>query len=222
MTKGRAALWLGVAALGLVLAGDATASPNEKKLDRQIDLFERIVDDMLVESPNWLVQSSRETRGRYRAGTGARFTFDVSLVGRNHWGGGSKWWKTWMHHDGDVIVIDVDDYDDLDAEEIEALVKSEKKSRERYRERSVEKQTRLYDRGKVEILEMILDFGDVLTTVPDGETLVLVAYLDDSEIFYEKDLRTLTVTAKMSDVRAFGNGKIDEKTMIGRIQVEES
>ena len=51
---------------------------------------------------------------------------------------------------------------------------------------------------------------------------VLVAYLDDSEIFYEKDLRTLTITAKMSDVRAFGNGQIDEKTMIGRIQVEES
>jgi hypothetical protein len=49
-----------------------------------------------------------------------------------------------------------------------------------------------------------------------------VAYLEDAELFYEKDLRTLAFTAKMSDVRAFADGSIDEETMVKRITVEES
>jgi hypothetical protein len=215
---------LGTAALGLVvLAGTAQAGPDSRRMDRQIELFERVVDDMLVESPNWLVQGRHETRGRYRSGEGARFSFDAGLVYRG-WRGsfGGKWWKSFLHDDGDVIVIDRDDWEDMDDKDIAELRRDSKESRKKYDERVMKRQTRLYDRGKTEMVELLADFGDLLSTVPDNETVQLVAYLDDDEYFVEKDIRQLTMTVKMSDVRAFANGSLDEKKFGERVKVEES
>lgn len=213
-------------ALGvLALAAVATAGPDSRKQDRQIDLFERIVDDMLVESPNWLVQGSHESRGRYRSGEGARFTFDARLVyrgwGNRSWGGG-KWWKNILI-DGsdDVIVIDRDDWEDMDDDEIADLRKDSRESRQKYLDRSLKRQERLYERGKTELIETLADFGDVLTTIPDGESLALVAYLGNGDYFDEKDLRELSVSAKMSDIRAFANGSIKEDEFKKRVKVTE-
>lgn len=210
----------------LVLAAAAAASPDSRKQDRQIDLFERVVNDMLVESPNWLVQSSHEARGRYRSGEGARFTFDARLVhngwsGNRHWGGG-KWWKNILvDHDDDVIIIDRDDWEDMDDKEIDDLRRNSKESRTKYLERSMKRQARLYERGKSELVELLGDFGDLLTTVPDGESVKLVAYLGYSDYFDDKDLNELTVTAKMSDVRAYAAGSLDEKKFKERVTVAE-
>jgi hypothetical protein len=215
---------LGTAALGiLVLAGPALAGPDSRKMDRQIDLFERIVDDMLVESPNWLVRSHHEARGRYRSGEGARFTFDATLIDQGWFGSrGGSWWKSFLRDDDDVIVIDRDDWDNLDDKDLADLRRDSKKSREEHKDRLLKHQERLYERGKSEMVEMLADFGDLLTTVPDGETVQLVAYLGDADYFYEHDIRTLTMTAKMSDVRAAANGSIDEKKFVQLVKVEES
>jgi hypothetical protein len=69
---------------------------------------------------------------------------------------------------------------------------------------------------------MLMDFGDLLTTLPDGETIQLVAYLDDAEYFDEKDVRELTMTVKMADVRAAANGSLDEKKFTERVKIDES
>lgn len=212
-------------ALGvLALAAVATAGPDSRKQDRQIDLFERIVDDMLVESPNWLVQGSHESRGRYRSGEGARFTFDARLVHRGFgrsWGGG-KWWKNILiDGDDDVIVIDRDDWEDMDDEELADLRKDSRESRKSYRERSLRRQERLYERGRQELVETLADFGDVMTTIPDGESLSLVAYLGSGDYFDEKDIRELSVSAKMSDIRAYAGGSIKEDEFNKRVKVTE-
>jgi hypothetical protein len=214
-----------MAVLGaLVMAAAGPADAQSRRLDRQIELFERVVDDMLVESPNWLVQSSEETRGRYRAGEGARFRFDATLVYRGwgkHWRG--KWWKNiFVDGDEDVIVIDRNDWDDMSDKEIKELRDDARKSTDKHRERTLRRQQRLYDRGKVELVETLSDFGDVLTALPDNESIELVAELGDSDYFDEKDLRELRVSAKMSDIRALAEGKIDEKKFVERVKVEES
>ena len=217
----RVAVAAAVLGLTLGIAGKASAGPDDRKLDRQIRLFETIVDDMLVESPNWLVQGRHDTRGRYRDGKGARFTFDASLVNQG-WSGG-KWWKFWRDgHDDGVVIIDMDDLEDLDKDEIDSLVRSEKRSGERRKARAIERGERLYERGKAELFDTMISFAEILPSVPDSETLEVVAYLDDCDYFYEKDLRTLTVTAKMSDLRAFAAGRIDEEAMIKRLTIDES
>ena len=199
-----------VMALG-ILVSEADAA-GRKKVDRQIRLMERILDDMLVESPNWLVQGSHETRGRYREGEGVEFSFDANLV-HSGYGKFKKW--SWF---GDGLRIDIDDgdddYDDEDRD-------SRRKRHDRMEERSLKKQERLYSRGKSEIVETLLDFGDALTTLKDDEWITIVVYLDDADIFDEKDIRDLVVKAKMADLRAYADQKLSEEDAVKRVQIEE-
>jgi hypothetical protein len=204
----------------LAMAGDAVADPTSRKLERQLGLFERVLDEMLVDSPNWLVQSHREARGVYVDGHGAVFTFDASLVGSGwDFGDGDKWWNWWR--DGDdgrrVIVIDDDWEDEDDADRAER-----RETRDKWYERDMSRQERRYTRGKSEVVETIVDFADLLTEVPDAEFLEIEAFLEDAPYFYDKDMRRLSVRVKMSDVRAFAAGSIDEKALVERIQTKES
>ena len=211
----------GALAIALAASGTALADPDSKA-DRQIELFERILDDVFVESPNWLVQGQHESRGRYRAGQGARFSIDASLVGSGYWGG--KWWKGWDDDwDDHVIIIHEGDLDDDDD------VKDSKKSKEtrksvekKWSERALKRQERLYSRGKAEVIDAILEYGEVLTAVPDTEFITIEVDLGNEYFFDEKDLSNLSFKAKMADVRAYADGKLDEKTVVGRIVVEES
>ena len=202
--------------LALGWTGAAVAGP-EAKIDRQIEVFERVLDDAFVQSPNWLVQGQHESRGRYRSGEGARFRIDASLVGGNGWSS-SKWWKGWGSDDDRVIIIhgdDVDDYDKMDRAERKEQLK-------KVRERSAKRDERLYSRGKAELVDTMMDFGDLLSAVPDGESLTIEVDLERADYFDDQDLSKLTMKAKMGDLRAYSDGKIDEKTMVNRIQVSES
>ncbi|MGQ0723115.1 MAG: hypothetical protein ACT4PE_16310 [Candidatus Eiseniibacteriota bacterium] len=204
----------------LAMAGDASADPTSRKLERQLGLFERVLDDMLVDSPNWLVQSHSETRGVYVDGHGVIFTFDASLTGSSwDFGHGGKWWNWWRDDDDGrrVIVID-DDWEDEDDSD-----RADRRSeRSEWYERDMARQERRYTRGKTEVVEALVDFADLLTEIPDAEHVEIEAFLEDSPYFYDKDLRRLSVRAKMSDIRAFAAGSIDEKTLVERIQTKES
>jgi hypothetical protein len=213
-TRGLVILAITGMALGL-LTGDAAARGRDKE-DRQVRLMERIFDDMLVESPNWLVQSRDETRGRYKKGEGAEFTFDADLV---HSGYGKfrkwSWFGNGFHFEFD------DDDEDYDDDRDRESRKERREQRERMEERSLKKQERLYSRGKSEIVETLLDFGDVMTVLGDDEKITVEVYLDDADLFYEKDIRTLTVSAKMSDLRAYAAGSLSEEDTVKRIEVVE-
>jgi hypothetical protein len=211
----------GALALALTLGAAApAAADDDRKMDRQIELFERVLDDALVESPNWLVQSQREARGRYRAGQGATFRVDASLVGSN-WGG-SKWFGNWWDDDDRIIIIGDDDWDEDDDADRKSSREKRVEKKKKWLDRQLKRDERLYSRGKVEILETIADYGDVLSGVPAGESLVIEMDLERAELFEEKDLSTLTFSVKMSDVRAYADGQLDEKAFITRIQVSES
>jgi len=203
-----------------LLAGDAAAGPRSKEA-RQIRLFEHIVDEMLVDSPNWLVQGRHEARGVYVQGDGAIFTFDASLVGSGWggWDGGHKWWNFWDDDDHDrVIIIGKDRWDDDDEDD-----DGDRRSRrDDYYDREMKRQERRYERGKAEIVEMIVDFGDVLSVLADDEFLQIEAFLERADYFYEKDLDQLSMRVKMSDVRAYADGKIDEKALVEKIETKES
>lgn len=210
-------------ATAIVLAvgwnGTALAGPDSK-MDRQIDVFERVLDDVYVESPNWLVQGQHETRGRYRAGEGARFRTDASLTG-NRWGG-SKWWNGWLSDDDDrVIIIHGDDIDEI--EKWDDGDRAERKEQvKKLRDRQSKRDERLYSRGKSELIEAMMDFGDLLTSVPDNEYLTIEVDLERADYFDDAALESLTLKAKMGDLRAYSAGTLDEKAMVGKIQVSES
>ena len=192
---------------GLLGVGPAAAEPESRRLNKQIGLFERAVDDMLVESPNFLVHSQDNTRGTYLDGHGAVFTFKTSL---NTWPGGfgdnHRW--SWSDDDVHVVVLSESSYEVRGGKE--------------WRERRIKKQETLYDLGKKELIETIVDFGDLLSTLDGEDWLKLEARLRGAEFFKEKDIRRLTIQVKMRDVRAHADGTLDEDELARRIETEEN
>jgi hypothetical protein len=216
----RPAAFVAAAALvALTLPAAALASPESdrasRKEERQIAAFERMVDAFLVDSPNFLVQSSREANATRMDGYGLVVSFKTSLVGGNSWDGEHAWWRFWDDDDGYIVI----DHDWDDDEEDDQEMKEAKKS---WKERALTRQQRRYERGKEELTEFFLDHSDLLSTLKDTEWLELQASLRNAAYFRENDLRRLKMRAKMSDLRAFADGKITADAMKAKIETKES
>lgn len=187
---------------GLSVRADSQTgrSGRSDRLDRQIGIFEKVLDDMLVDSPNFLVQDRNEAQGTYIDGHGAMFTFRVSLNSR-HWDDHWSWF-------GDHVRIVFDDKD--------------RGSRDDWKSREMEEEEKLYADGKDEIVETLRDFGAVLSSLDDSDQIELRIRLRNADYFKDHDLRKLTVTVSMADVRAFAAGDIGEQRFTDRVHFEES
>ncbi len=194
-----------------VLPVAAGAAPRGDRIDRQVGLFERVVDGTLVDSPNWLVQSRDNTRGTYLSGYGAVFTFKASLVDRVHHRS-DKWWS-WFGKD--VVVLRGDDDDrDRDRDWKDQMKETEA--------RALADQEKRYRRGIDELKEMLLDYGDMLSGLSDDDWVQVEADLERAEYFEDHDLGRLTLKIKAGDLRAYADHRLDEDQALERIRVEES
>jgi hypothetical protein len=222
--------FLGGLVLALVFTAKASAGPDDRpsrKMERQISAFESMVDEALVDSPNFLVPSRDEARGLYMDGYGLIVTFQTSLTGSNwdfNFRNGNWWNRIWHDDDDNVIVINGDfDEDDLeDLEDLEHLDKEDREAIKKWREKTIARQTKKYERGKTELVDVFLDHSELLTSLKDTDWLELQASLKGAEYFRKNDLRRLVLKAKMSDLRSYSDGKISEAEMIKRIQTKES
>lgn len=188
---------VGLALLSLVPA-DASADPPDAKARREVRIFERDLDDLLIDSPNWLVPGRENARGYYVPGHGLIVSFEASLVSRGN-RGDWRWLSRWDDDDWD----DDDDDDDRD-----------RRSR---RGREDEREARRYERGKEELQEFLADYGDELSFLNSGETVELVAYLGDADLFWEKDLTRLVMKVSAADLKS----GLSEEAAKTRISVEE-
>jgi hypothetical protein len=203
--------------LTLALAGVfAPAAAGEdaisKKLNRQIGVMEKIIDEALIESPNYLVQARQNTHGIYLEEFGMLFSFEASLfVGaREEWWEKLKRFKIKTEGGKTIIELGQDDEDedeDLDEEEWEAKLEEEQEEH--------------YAKGKEELTTVLLDYGDTLTGLRDEQTVAIAAFLSKGSLFIEDGTQTLVVKAKMSDLRAFAKGSLSERTMRDRISYQE-
>lgn len=201
----------------------AGADRGARKLDRQIGVFESVVDEMLVDSPNWLVRSRENARAVYVDGYGVVLTFEASLVDRDYRLGG-KWWKKLFKHDADRIVIHLgDDDEEIEIEGLdEEDLKEAEKIRDKLSQKAVTRQEKRYQRGKTEVIDVLLDHGDFLTNLKDEDWLEVVAVLHDAEYFEDNDLHRLSLRVKMKDLRAYADDKLSEENAIKKIEVRES
>lgn len=213
-----------VIAGGALLAGlvasqaFAVEPPVSRKMERQIDVMERIIDQVLIDSPNFLVSGRGTTRGLYIGDYGVIFTFAASLVER-----GNRGWNLDFGKDGfriidedgkKVIVIDPDDLDDEELEDLKDLDDHKDRRADGVGER-------LYKRGKAEIVDVLLDYGDSISTLKDGQWVTIVAYLRDSSFFTDQRISRLVLKAKIDDLRSFAGGRLSEEELVKRIVEEE-
>ncbi|MFC1572121.1 hypothetical protein ACFL6M_00835 [Candidatus Eisenbacteria bacterium] len=218
ITSGKRLLMVGI---GLVLVLSwiaidfAAAGEVTKRTKRNIRIMEEIISDVLVESPYWLVSSGGPTTGVYVDGFGVLFTFEASLVS------GSSYGKHRLGFLKDFTFIwnddeDDDEYyddDDEDLEDDEAYAK--------WRERRKKKASKCYAGGKEELREVLLDCDDIFTELAASDHIVIAAALDDNRYFRKNKLSRLVMKVRVSDLRAFEAGSINETELASRLLEEE-
>jgi hypothetical protein len=212
------ALLIGLTAAPEVFAVD---SPTSRKMARQIEVMEQIIDQVLIDSPNFLVRGRDNARGLFIKDFGMLFTFEASLVEKHHdflkefsWGRG---FRIEEKDDGTVIIIPRDDRgseEEIDPAEIRDEAKKLRKRRD-------SRQEKLYLRGKTEFVDVFLDYGDTLTTLEGPHWFAIVAYLSDSDYFAENRISRLVLKAKIKDLRDYAADKLSEEEVVKRIVEEE-
>jgi hypothetical protein len=206
-----------VAVLLGLLAGKAFGvEPPPGKMDRQIEVMEKILDQVLIDSPNFLVQGRGNARGLYVKEFGVIVTFGASLVDKDRdWSFDfSEGFKVVEDEKGRKVII-LEDTDEETAREAEAELKRREAEEKSSRGESV--QARLYKRGKAELVDTLLDYGDTVTTLGKGQWVALVAFLQDARYFDERGMSKLVLKARIDDLRLYATDKLSEEDMVKRI-----
>jgi hypothetical protein len=192
----------------------ASDAPTSEKMAKQIGVMEKIINQVLVDSPNFFIQERENCRGMYVKDSGLVFTFSASLVEKD-------WDLDKLLNWGDIEVEKTDEGYTVkrnkgkkDGNPGEGEEESEIPDEATVRK----KQERTFLRGKTELVDVILDYGDTLTTLESGKWLTIVGYLRDSQYFDDEGFSRIVLKAKIDDIRAYGTGKISEDEMIKRIQ----
>jgi hypothetical protein len=216
-TQGRARgawAWGGALALLLALPGRAGAvDVPPGKMARQIDVMERILDQVLIDSPNFMISGRGNARGLYVKEFGVILSCDASLVEKDH---KFEWGKDdfkIIERDGKKVIVIPDRGED------EEDTRPTKDDRERSREET--QQERLYKRGKAELVDTLLDYGDTLSTLEAGKWVAIVASLHDARYFDERGMSRLILQAKIDDLRLFATDKLSEEETVKRIVEKE-
>lgn len=215
-------------------AGDRPVA--EKKKNREIGIMERTIDEVLVDSRNILVQSRSATEGFYVGGVGAVFTFSMDLVHPDWWFGGVGNWfgRNWSgshvhveNEDDRIVIYKRDGFDDEDEDDDADAPKKSKKGKARKisedREDLKREARERYEKGRAEIVDALVDYGgETLASLPDDESVIIVARLSSNPYFADEGLRQLVVRARLGDLRAQADGRLSRDALTSRITIEES
>ena len=216
-------LVIGALVMGAAAEAFAADPPPSRKMLRQVEVLEKILDQVLLDSPYFLIRSTPVARGTYLEGHGVLLTFDASLVG-NDWDGDFKWdfggFKVETRDGKRVIILPDDEYDD-DPDREEFHGDEDDEDLEGWRDRRRLKRERTYMRGKTEMVDLLLDYGDTMSTLKDNEHLTIMAFMTDEDFIDRNRVSRLILKAKMSDLRAYSGGDITEEEMVTRIREEE-
>ncbi|MBU1701123.1 MAG: hypothetical protein KJ970_19905 [Candidatus Eisenbacteria bacterium] len=197
---------------------DASDKTDIKKLKRQTNVMTKVIDEALVDSPNLLVYSSNPTHDLYLEEFGVVFTFEASLVDK-----GSNWkdlsfLKNFKVQTDDGKIIISKDSEDEDAEELD---EEEAEEVEKWRDKDSQRDERLYTRGKEELIDVLIYYGDTMDRLPDDSWVAIAAFLKNSDYFVTNRISQLILKAKVRDLKAYGEDKLTDEEMIAKVVVEE-
>ncbi len=226
-----ATVLLATLVIPMVVSG-AQAQEVPNRLKKQIRIMEKILNEVLEESPNLLVHSTTPSHGIYLNGFGALFTFEASLVG----GFG---WSTWefgkkfdvsnlfgniqIERDGGRIIIHTPEEGE---EEAQVEVEDEKgnvehKTIEDMHAEAREREQQLYEDGKIELIDTLIDYGETLTGLEDDEYIAIAAYLGEEDLFEKREISRLVIRIKMGDLRDYSDESISRDRLRERLVVQE-
>ncbi len=218
-TRDAAVVMFGVVlTLSLLAVDTAMAGEVTKKLKKQIGTMEVVLSELLYDSPFWLVSAGAPTQGAYLDGYGVVVTFEGSLTAGGRWSGNFGKHTVLRGLGG---ILSWDDEDDWSSDEDDDDADDDKDDAHSWRTHRAKSAERCYASAKDELCELLMDCGDVLGELSDGEWVTIVADLEDHNYFRKQKLSNLILRARMSDVRALDAKQITEEQFRQRINQQE-
>lgn len=198
-----------VTLFGLMVAIGAAA--DSSPLDRKIQVMEKVIDEVMVQSPNVVVSSFSPTRGLMLDEYGVLFTLDLSLMNDGVFRFPSavvgenvdvlRWSRT-RARDGKET-----DDSDLSLDELQARA---------------EKTRRKHLEGlRGEIIDTLLDYGPTLGELPPDRWVTVVVFLGDRGPFKQEGSSRMTVKARMRDLKRFASGDLSRQDAAATFVVDE-
>jgi hypothetical protein len=223
-----AAVFVPMVLAGVVLVPVHTAAQTQKpiqskKLTRELAIMEKIIDQMLLDSQNFLVYSQPETRGLYLEEFGILFSFQASLVNRKDKNFNWNDFKIESDDKGNITVIPGKNKnkDDQGDEDEEAPDETTQRLIKKWEQSQQSREAKLYAQGKAEILDVLLDYGDTITSLRDDQWLAIAAYLKGSDYFMNNKISRLVLKARAGDIRAYGAGRLSKQAFLAKVVEEE-
>jgi hypothetical protein len=100
-------------------------------------------------------------------------------------------------------------------------LKGREQSIAEWNKQSAAKAEELYAAGKQELLQVLLDYGETMTSLKDGQWIVLAGFFDRGGILEDKKVSRLVLRVKIDELRAYSAGRLSEAEARDRIIVEE-
>jgi hypothetical protein len=170
---------------------------------------------MMLDSPNFLVQRGRNAHGVYLPDYGLILTFNAAINADDSYveilgdgddshvviRSGDRW-----HHHGNQTVL--------------RLLGLNVGSHRHHGD--ADDPLELYQEGKAELVEMLLDQAGALSALPAGQWVVVSGSVDDETLRAEKKITRLVLRVRTDDLKAYADRKLSDEEATARIQVEES
>ncbi|RPJ44796.1 MAG: hypothetical protein EHM19_06220 [Candidatus Latescibacterota bacterium] len=186
----------GVFLLGLALPSAAGEVPRKK-----IDVLEKAFDATMVESSNALVRPGRVARGVYIEAFGVLFKMEFTFV----------------HRPSMKLMDNMDNIDSLKDYWREVIREDDEKGEEGAKRRREQ-----LDRIEDELIETLVDYGSTLGSLGDDERVAIVAFpWEGAWEVSPSPVRSIRITARFGDIRAYAESRIDEAAVRSRVQVVE-
>lgn len=201
-----------VAVLGLVAVSATAADDAASRLDRKVRVMERVLDEVLIQSPNVVVSARGVTRGLVLEEYGALFTLEASV--------GTEMFLLALPEVPDAPTVMMGSGDE------EPVIVAPRRldhagHEDRWLEKSKEKRAEQCRAFKSEMIDAIVDYGVTLTELRDDQWLAVVAFLDSRPLLGGGEGSRLMLKVKMRDLRQHSAGALSRDAVIKRVIVEE-
>ena len=207
---------IAVLAIGLV-AGGARASdpPGSDRINHQVRSIEKALDHLMLDSPNFLVQRGRNAHGAYLPDYGLVLTFNAAINADN----GSV--EILGDDDDSRVVIRTGDRWHRHGNRTVMRLRGVNIGSRRHHDDS-DDPLELYQEGKAELVEMLLDQAGALSALPAGQWVVVSGSVDDETLREGKKITRLVLRVRTDDLKAYADRRLSDEEATARIQVEES
>lgn len=209
---------------GILVAVGAAA--DDDRLERKVAVMERVIDEVLVQSPNVVVDSREVTRGLVLDGYGVVFIFDAGLHSRLPWAGraviapeGTFRWRSGSRARPAPEAPEAPEPPEAPGAPT-SLEDAEVLSLEEWEEESAAKRAQMLEGLRAELVDTLLDYGPTLSELPDDAWVTIVAFLGDGGPFDREGPKRLSVKARMRELRSHSGGDLSRQDARAAVVVE--